>query len=509
MNNMIIHNEEQGSPEWLALRQNYLTASEAAAMMGVSRHKTRTQLLEEKATGVRAPVDKNTQYLFDKGHAAEAAARPHAAQIAGDDLFPVVATRGKLLASFDGLTILGDINWEHKLWNAKLFDQILVEELEPEYWVQLEQQLHVSGAEKCLFMCSDGTPEKCAWMWYYPQPGRIESILAGWEQFERDLEAYKPQPKVEKVEGVGPNALPIIRLEVTGMVTYSNLDIWGRHATAVIGEINTVLITDQDFADAEKSIKWCKQAESSLKEAKDAALGQTVTLEEAFKLLDSISGEVRAKRLQLEKLVKEEKESIRQGIKSSAELEIASHAAELAKGLGVPMPSIAADIAGAMKGKKNLESLRDAAATEVARAKIAATQRAAEIEASIAAFDKATKGAEFLFPDRHMIVLQSREAMLETINQRLESHKAAQQAVQAAQQAAQQQPAPTPQAAPQAPQAQEKHEGMVTIPAAEYAALLENSRVLEALIAAGVKGWEGWKDAQDMLAQDEQEELPF
>lgn len=305
------------------------------------------------------------------------------------------------------------------------------------------------------------------------------------------------------------NAMPAIKLEVTGMVTYSNLDVWKNHAKAVIGEINTVLITDQDFADAEKSIKWCKQAESTLKEAKDAALGQTVTLEEAFKLLDLISADVRSKRLQLEKLVKEEKENIRQGIKSSAELEIASHASELAKALGVPMPKIDADIAGAMKGKKNLESLRDAAATEVARAKIAATQKAAEIEANIAAFDEAAKGAEFLFPDRHIVVLQAREAMMETIAQRLESHKAAQQAVQAAQQAAQQQPAPMPQAAPQAPQAQEKRAEVVTIPAAEYAALLENSRVLEALIATGVKSWAGWKDAQDMLAQDEQEELPF
>lgn len=503
--NMIIHNAQQGSPEWLALRQNYYTASEAVAMMGASRHTTRTQLLQEKATGVRAPVDKNTQYLFDKGHAAEAAARPHAGKIIGDDLFPVVGTRGKLLASFDGLTILGDINWEHKLWNAKLIDQILIDELDPEYWVQLEQQLYVSGAEKCLFMCSDGTEEKSAWMWYYPVPGRIESILQGWEQFEKDLKDFRPQAKQEKVEGVAPNALPVIRLDVTGMVTYSNLDVWRSHAKAVIGEINTVLVTDQDFADAEKSVKWCKAAEASLKEAKEAALSQTASIDEVFKLIDEVSAELRAKRLELEKLVKEEKESIRQGIKTDAERELAKHADELAARLGVTVP-VAADIAGAMKGKKNLDSLRDAAATEVAKAKIAATQKAAEIEANLAAFGEAAKGAEFLFPDRHMLVLQGREEMLETVGQRLESHKAAQLAVQAAQQAAQQQPAPAPQVTPQAaPQAEE----MVTITRAEYAALIENSRLLEALLAAGVKSWEGWQDAQEMLALDEQESLPF
>lgn len=498
---MIIQNVMQGSPEWLALRQNYYTASEAVAMMGVSRHTTRTQLLQEKATGVRAPVDKNTQYLFDKGHATEAAARPHAGKIIGDDLFPVVGTRGKLLASFDGLTILGDINWEHKLWNAKLIDQILIDELEPEYWVQLEQQLYVSGAEKCLFMCSDGTEEKCAWMWYYPVPGRIETILAGWEQFEKDLKGFRPQAKQEKIEGVAPNALPVIRLDVTGMVTYSNLDVWRSHAKAVIGEINTVLVTDQDFADAEKSVKWCKAAEASLKEAKEAALSQTASIDEVFKLIDDVSAELRSKRLELEKLVKEEKESIRQGIKTDSERELAKHAAELAEKLGVNVP-VAADIAGAMKGKKTLDSLRDAANTEVAKAKIAATQKAAEIEANLAVFSEAAKGAEFLFPDRHMLVLQGRDAMLETVGQRLESHKAAQLAVQAAQQAAQQQPAPAPQVTPQAaPQAEE----MVTITRAEYVALIENSRLLEALIDAGVKDWRGWSEAY----QDEQESLPF
>lgn len=502
---MIIHKEKQGSHEWLALRQSYRPASEAVAMMCASPYMTRTQLLEQTATGVRAPVDEYTQKIFDKGHAAEAAARPHAEKIIGDDLFPVVGTKGKLLASFDGLTILGDVCWEHKLFNQKLFDMILIEELTPQYWVQLEQQLYVSGAEKCLFMCSDGTKEKCAWMWYYPVPGRIETILQGWEQFEFDLQTFKPQAKQEKIEGVAPNALPVIRLDVTGMVTYSNLGAWQSHAKAVISEINTVLVTDQDFADAEKSVKWCKAAEASLKEAKEAALSQTSSIDEVFKLIDEVSAELRTKRLALEKLVKEEKESIRLGIKTDAERELAKHAAELAAKLGVNVP-VAADIAGAMKGKKTLDSLRDAAASEVAKAKIAATQKAAEIEANLAVFSEAAKGAEFLFPDRHMLALQKREVMLETVGQRLESHKAAQLAVQAAQQAAQQQPAPAPQVTPQAaPQAEE----MVTITRAEYAALIENSRLLEALLAAGVKSWEGWQDAQEMLALDEQESLLF
>ena len=40
----------QGSPEWLAARAQYFTASEAPAMLGLSKYKTRQELLREKAT---------------------------------------------------------------------------------------------------------------------------------------------------------------------------------------------------------------------------------------------------------------------------------------------------------------------------------------------------------------------------------------------------------------------------------------------------------------------------
>ncbi|WP_257263953.1 hypothetical protein [Endozoicomonas sp. ONNA2] len=42
---------QQGAPEWLALRQNHFTASEAPAMMGDSPFLSRDQLLHQKKTG--------------------------------------------------------------------------------------------------------------------------------------------------------------------------------------------------------------------------------------------------------------------------------------------------------------------------------------------------------------------------------------------------------------------------------------------------------------------------
>ena len=114
----------QGSEEWKAIRANYLTASEASAMMGFSKYMTRSELLRQKATGHIPDVDPAKQSLFDRGHAAEAAARPLVEAHIGDELYPttgsLVVDSLPLLASFDGLSMTGEIAWESKLWNADL-----------------------------------------------------------------------------------------------------------------------------------------------------------------------------------------------------------------------------------------------------------------------------------------------------------------------------------------------------------------------------------------------------
>ena len=84
---MITHDLVQGSPEWLAYRAGHFNASDAPAMMGVSPYKTRAQLLHEMHTGLTAPVDAQTQRIFDDGHRFEALARPLGEKIIGQDLY--------------------------------------------------------------------------------------------------------------------------------------------------------------------------------------------------------------------------------------------------------------------------------------------------------------------------------------------------------------------------------------------------------------------------------------
>ncbi|OZS41267.1 YqaJ viral recombinase family protein, partial [Photobacterium sanguinicancri] len=73
---MIIKKLVQGTDAWLQHRTNSRNASDASAMMGCSPYKTRSQLLDERATGIVPDVDAATQARFDRGHAIEEMARP-------------------------------------------------------------------------------------------------------------------------------------------------------------------------------------------------------------------------------------------------------------------------------------------------------------------------------------------------------------------------------------------------------------------------------------------------
>jgi predicted phage-related endonuclease len=430
---MIIIKEAQGTPGWLAAREGKRTGSEAPVMMGVSKKLKRNELIHMKKTmTVKEVSDWVQKNLFDKGHAAEASARPIAEGIVGEDLYPVTATDddGYMLASYDGMTMLEDVTWEHKIWNeAKAADVRNGVVPEEDRW-QVVQGLVISGATKCLYMVSDGTEENCVWCWYELQDGDEDMLMRGWAQFDDDVAAYEPQPVTPEAVGKAPESLPALRIELTGMVTTSNLDEFKATALAVISNVNDQLETDQDFADAEQAVKWCSDVEGRLKAAKDHALSQTSTIDELFRALDEISETARQKRLALDKLVKARKTQIREDIVMTAAKALAGHIAALNEGLGprIRLPDYRADFNGAIKGKKTIASLRDAADTELARAKIEVSQIADQYRANIELLRTKAEGFERLFPDAQQLVAKAKDDLEAVITARIAEHKQAEQA---------------------------------------------------------------------------------
>ena len=455
---MKIHDLIQGSPEWLAYRAQHFNASDAPAMMGCSPYKTRAQLLRELHTGVAPDVDIATQKRFDNGHRAEALARPLAEEIVGEDLYPVTGSEGRLSASFDGLTLDESTVWEHKALNADIraaFDAIdrLVGggdeapgRLLPIYHrVQMEQQLHVSGAGRALFLATEWDAEgnlvDQRSVWYLPDDELRGQILSGWAQLERDLQTYElPEAAEPAPVGRAPDTLPALRIEVTGAVTASNLAEFKQTALGAIRSVNRTLRTDQDFADAEKAVKWCADVEARLKAAKEHALSQTADIEALFRALDDISAEARTVRLDLDKLVTRRKGEVRDEAVAAARRALDAHVATLnAEIAPMRVPQPVADFAGAIKGKRSIESMQAALDQVLTVAKIAAEADARAIRANVAEFERAAAGFEFLFADLGQIVHKAADDFAAVLRARIASHKEAEaKRRQAAELAAQQ-----------------------------------------------------------------------
>jgi len=70
-----------------------------------------------------------------------------------------------------------------------LLDALGAGELAEHDMAQVQQQLMVSGAEKCWFVVSDGTPDNMAIADVFPDADWFTRIKEGWAQFARDLEA--------------------------------------------------------------------------------------------------------------------------------------------------------------------------------------------------------------------------------------------------------------------------------------------------------------------------------
>ncbi len=432
----------QGTPEWHAHRATHFNASDAPAMMGCGL-KSRTELLAELYTAIKPEVSQFVQErVFDPGHRFEALARPLAEKIIGEDLYAVTGTNGMYSASFDGLTMLEEVAFEHKRLNDDLracFNDM--ETMSPEYretgsagrllplmyQVQMEHQAMVSECKRVLFMASewDGEDKLIAerHCWYVPNPELRAKIVAGWDQLKADLAVYEPAPQAEPMPvGKKPETLPALRIEVTGQVTASNLAAFKETALAAIRSVKRELTNDQDFADADASVKWCSDVESRLAAAKEHALSQTASIDALFKAIDDISAEARKVRLDLEKLVRGRKDQIRMEIVSEAVAKGNEHIRTLNERIGKPlMPTIPADYAGVIKNKRTLASLRDSVDTELARFKIAANEIADRITLNVRAIEAAEH--DHLFQDMQGLALKHPDDLAAVIAQRVAKYK--------------------------------------------------------------------------------------
>jgi putative phage-type endonuclease len=417
----------QGSAQWHELRANYFTASEAAVMLGLSKYQTRSQLLHQKATGETEEVTPAKQKIFDRGHEVEELARPIAEAYIGDELFPATISNEidglPLLASMDGITMLGDKGFEHKMNNAELMALVNAGEVPDTHWPQLEHQMLVSGAEKILFVVSDGTEENRAQCWYESVPERRKQLISGWKQFQEDLANYVPEEKTEVVEADPVRELPAINYKMNGLALESNLEAYKQAALVLVEQSQKPLESDQDFANAEARQKVFSKAESDIKDACDRVMGEIDSIDAFVKDMRFIAENIRQARLAEGKQIKARKDEIRAEIMSQANADIIAAKNEAENKINANLPALSVNIANAMKGKRTIDSLKDAAAGEVARAKIEINEYVELAMGNALFLSTQAQGYDFLFNDWPQIAFKATDDFKALVKSRIADHK--------------------------------------------------------------------------------------
>lgn len=422
---METYNLMQGTDAWHKFRFEHFGASEAAAMLGVSKKTTRTELLDIKHTGNPKTFSEWVQKnILDYGHEVEALARPIVERIIGDDLYPVTCAQGMLSASVDGLTMDGTTAFEHKQWNEQSAASVREKIVPEEHYPQCQQILLVTGADRVIFCVSDGTEEKMVWMEVFPDTAFFAHIEAGWNQFEMDLATYVPVVHAEKPQATAIMQLPTLSIALRGEVLTSNLPVFTQAATQFIANIKTDLRTDADFADAEETIKFCGRVETELKVGKKAAIEQTVDVAELMRTIDYVEEQMRSKRLELEKLVKAKKESIKNEIVADARLKFAKHVSDIDDEIH-PLRLVfqQPDFQGAIKNKRTITSLHDAVDLTLANSKIATDAIAKDVRAKLAWHKANAEGFNQLFPDLDRIIYKAVDDFQMVVQNRIEQHK--------------------------------------------------------------------------------------
>lgn len=425
------HDLIQGTDAWHQFRLEHDGASEAAAMLGLSKKTTRTELLRMKHTGIAKEFsDWVQENVIDPGHSKEAGARPLVEGIIGEPLYPQTYSYGRMSASCDGLTASDEIAFEHKAWNAPYAAMVKAGEVPEEHVPQCQQVMHVTGAEKLIFVMSDGTPEKLVYVWVLPDPAWVKRIKAGWAQFHEDMKTYTPPEYIPAAVAAPIKDLPAVVLTVSGALSIeTNFEIWGRELQAFIDRlperVPEKLSTDQEFEDCKAAIAAFKKAEAMLDAEEGRVLSMVPDVEEmqrTKKLMRDLSSTTR---LILEKRAARRDGEVKMEIVQEGKTALAAHLNGLNKRLATgQMPAIVADFAAAIKGKKLYGSMRDAVAALLAQKKIEANEIADLIQINIGSLDEAGDYA-FLFHDRAAIVMKAPDDLALLIKSRIADHKTA------------------------------------------------------------------------------------
>ena len=147
---------KQGTDIWLALRKNFVCASEVSAIMGMNPYKTRQEVLDEKL-GLREPDLDNSR--MRRGRELEPIARKQAEKILDELFIPEVYVSEEysfMCASYDGVSFDKKYILEVKCTNKKNHELAKHGKIPEYYYPQIQHQISILQVDFCYYYSFDG-----------------------------------------------------------------------------------------------------------------------------------------------------------------------------------------------------------------------------------------------------------------------------------------------------------------------------------------------------------------
>ncbi|MGL4556919.1 MAG: hypothetical protein ACRCV5_05425, partial [Afipia sp.] len=214
-------------------------------------------------------------------------------------------------------------------------------------------------------------------------------------------------------------------VQVEGRVVATNMDGFKAAAAKFLDRLPNAasLETDQDFADADRAVKACEEAEDRMKLVKSQAQAQAVEIDEVFRAMDDIAARIRNARLALTKAVTKRKDDIRSSLVMQANKDLAEHIKKMNASLGGEwMPVVDGGFATAIKGRKTMAGLRDAIDAAMADAKILANEIANTIHQNLRHLEITYANESLIAPDFKAICTKAPEDFAALLAMRKRQH---------------------------------------------------------------------------------------
>lgn len=168
---------EQGSKEWLEMRQTKIGASEVAQILNVSPYGTPYMLWQEK-TGRTVKKD-NPTLAF--GRNKEEEIRQYWETKVGEFFPPCVVQSNNhdfAIASLDGLSSNGKLILECKVCNKEVLEEYVKKNRVPEYYyTQAQYQMAVTGSECVQFVFFNPTENQYRTVEVWPDHDFIKTMM--------------------------------------------------------------------------------------------------------------------------------------------------------------------------------------------------------------------------------------------------------------------------------------------------------------------------------------------